>query len=161
MRIDFSERFALPVEEIFSYFISPADWGRLYGFVGARDLGSGWFAIGIKGFPFPLVAKTTALEPNRLVRWTFRGFWRGEGEVRFIPSQNSVLVEGYEEISVRYLSLLSPLVERLLLDSRFRAIWHLGWHRLRKRERSHTPEGSHAAVGEPPHEPASQQAPPG
>ncbi len=79
MLITFSEQFTLPVEEVFSYFASPADWARLYGSTGVRDLGSGWFAVGIKGFPFPLVAKSTEVETDRLVRWTFRGFWRGEG----------------------------------------------------------------------------------
>jgi hypothetical protein len=157
MRIDFSERFELPAEEVFSYFVSPADWGRLYGFVGVRDLGSGWFAIGIKGFPFPLVAKTTALEPNKLVRWTFRGFWRGEGEVRFTSSPNSVLVEGYEEIGVRYLFLLSRIVERLLLESRFQAIWKLGWRRLRKREHSSSPTAPPVAAGDPLPNPSLQR----
>ena len=136
MRITFSERFALPVDEVFSYFASTADWSRLYGSSGVRDLGSGWYAVGIKGFPFPLVARTTLVEANRLVRWTFRGFWRGEGEVRFTASPGSVLVEGYEDIAVRWLFFLSPAVERLFLESRFRAIWQLGWRRLRKRERA-------------------------
>lgn len=136
MRITFSERFALPVDEVFSYFASPADWSRLYGFSGVRDRGSGWYAVGIRGFPFPLVARTTRVEPNRLVRWTFRGFWRGDGEVRFTSSPGAVLVEGHEEIAVRWLFFLSPLVERLFLESRFRAIWQLGWRRLRKREHS-------------------------
>lgn len=136
MRITFSERFALPVDEVFSYFASPADWARLYGFAGVRDLGSGWYAVGIKNFPFPLVAKSTVVDPNRLVRWTFRGFWRGEGEVRFTSSPGSVLVEGYEEIAVRWLFFLSPVVERLLLESRFHAIWQLDWRRLRKREQA-------------------------
>lgn len=135
MRIDFRERFALPVEDVFSYFASPADWGRLYGFVGVRDLGDGWFAVALKGFPFPLVAKTIAIEPNELVRWRFRGFWRGGGEVRLTSSPGSVLVEGHEEIGIRWLFFLSPVLERLLLESRFRAIWQLGWRRLRKRER--------------------------
>jgi hypothetical protein len=134
MRLEFSERFALPVGEVFGYFASPADWGRLYGFAGVRDLGDGWFAVGLKGFPFPLVAKTTLVEPNRIVRWTFRGFWRGEGEVRFTPADGSVLVEGFEEIAVRPLWVLSPVAERLFLRERFQAVWALGWKRLRKRE---------------------------
>ena len=52
--ITFSERFTLPVQEVFSYLASLTDWARLYGFVGVRDLGSGWFAIGLAGLPFPL-----------------------------------------------------------------------------------------------------------
>jgi hypothetical protein len=134
MRIDFDERFALPVAEVFGYFATPADWGRLYGFVGGRDLGDGWFAVGLAGFPFPLVAKNTVCVPNELVRWTFRGFWRGEGEVRFTAEPGGVRVEGFEAIGPRWLPLLSPLVERLFLEKRFRAIWALGWRRLRKRE---------------------------
>jgi hypothetical protein len=134
MLIRFSERFALPVEEVFRYFASPAEWPRLYGFAGARDLGSGWFAVGIKKFPFSLVAKATLVEPNQRVRWVFRGFWRGSGEVRFTASSGSLLVEGYEDISVRWLSFLSPVAERFFLESRFRAIWQLGWRRLRKLE---------------------------
>ena len=140
MLITFSERFALPVEEVFSYFATPADWVRLYGSAGVRDLGSGWYAVGIKGFPFPLVAKSTVVEPYRLVRWTFRGFWRGEGEIRFIPSPGSVLLEGYERAAVRWLFFLSPIVERLLLESRFRKMWELGWRRLHKREPPRNPE---------------------
>lgn len=140
MLITFSERFALPVEEVFSCFATPADWVRLYGSAGVRDLGSGWYAVSIKGFPFPLVAKSTVVEPGRLVRWTFRGFWRGEGEIRFAPSPGSVLLEGYERAGVRWLFFLSPIVERLLLESRFRKMWELGWHRLHKHEPPRNPE---------------------
>lgn len=122
------------MEEVFAYFASPADWGRLYGFVGVRDLGDGWFAVGLKSFPFPLVAKTTTLEPNQRVRWTFRGFWRGDGEVRFGSSPAGTEIVGYEEIGIRWLFGLSPVVERLFLESRFHAIWQLGWKRLRQRE---------------------------
>lgn len=134
MLITFSERFDLPVEEVFAYFATPADWVRLFGFSGVRDLGGGWFAVGLRGFPFPLVAKVTDLEPDRRVRWTFRGFWRGEGEVRFGSSPGSVLVEGHERIAVRWLFFLSPVVERLFLESRLRALWQSGWRRLRKQE---------------------------
>jgi hypothetical protein len=161
MRIDFSEEFALPVEEVFSCFASPADWGRLYGSVGVRDLGAGWFAVGLRGFPFPLVARTTALEPNRSVRWTFRGFWRGEGEVRFTPSSESVLVEGYEVIGVRWLYFLSPVIEPLLLEPRFHAIWQLGWRRLRRRESSLPTDGARGAVGEPPPRASGHRTPSG
>jgi len=161
MLITFSERFTLPVEEVFSYFASPADWGRLYGSAGVRDLGSGWFAIGLKGFPFPLVAKSTVVEDNKRVCWTFRGFWRGEGEIRFTPSAGSVLLEGHERVAVRWLFFLSPVVERLLLESQFRTIWQLGWRRLHKREHSVRPISSHATTGSPRPDPSPQQTPPG
>lgn len=135
MIIRFDERFALPVEEIHSYFQTQADWIRLYGFAGrVEDRGDGWFAVPLQSFPFPLVAKITALEPNARVHWTFRGFWRGDGEVRFSVTDGRTRVEGFERISIRCLSVLSPLVEKPFLESRFRALWERGWRRLRKRE---------------------------
>ena len=135
MKITFNERFRLPVAEVYQYFRTPADWTRLYGLVGdPDDLGDGWYAIGLKSFPFPLVARNTEHEPERLVRWVFRGFWRGKGEVRFVETDDGVVVSGFEEIAVRWLLFLSPLVEKALLERRFRTIWEIGWHRLRKRE---------------------------
>jgi hypothetical protein len=134
MIVEFKERFRLPVAEVYSYFETPADWTRLYGLAGdTRDLGDGWFAVALQRFPFPLVARNTAQTPNEMVRWVFRGFWRGRGEVRFSETADGVLVEGFEEISVRWLFFLSPLVERLFLERSFRTIWGIGWHRLRKR----------------------------
>jgi len=147
MIIKFRERLALPVETVFGYFESPANWPQLYGFAGGRDLGDGWFAVGIKGFPFPLVARSTLVEPNRQVRWVFKGFWRGEGEIRFTPSGEHVVVEGYERIGMRWLLPLSPVLERLFLEERFRAIWQLGWRRLRKLESAEASAGEHRWVG--------------
>ena len=139
MIIRFSERFRLPVSEVYSYFETPADWTRLYGLAGdPRDLGDGWFEIALKRFPFPLVAKNTAQIPDEMVQWVFRGFWRGEGEVRFVETADGVMVEGYERISVRWLFFLSPLFERMFLERSFRAIWGIGWHRLRKTEAAET-----------------------
>ena len=135
MIIKFQHAFSLPVEELYSYFQTPADWTRLYGLAGdVKDLGSGWYAVPLKRFPFPLVAKNTEQKVNEFVSWAFRGFWRGRGEVRFTASPTGVVVEGYEEISVRYLFFLSPLIERLFLERSFRSIWEIGWRRLRKRE---------------------------
>ncbi len=91
-----------------------------------KDNGDGWFAVTLKGFPFPLVARNTENEPNERVRWVFRGFWRGRGKVRFSPAAGGVIVEGYEEIAARWLSFLSPLVKRLFLERRFHAIWATG-----------------------------------
>ena len=138
MRVSFDETFALPVGEVFSYFRSPRDWTRLYGLMGeVKDLGEGWFSVPLKWFPFPLVAKNTRLEPQRLVHWTFRGFWRGEGEVVLSATDGGVRVMGYEEISVRYLGPLSRVVEKLLLERTFHAIWRSGWRRLsRQAERA-------------------------
>jgi uncharacterized membrane protein len=133
MILRFHEGFDLPVEEVYGYFRTPADWTRLYGIFGeVKDRGDGWFAVPLKSFPFPLVAKITEDEPMKRVRWIFRGFWRGTGEVRFAERPDGVTVEGYEEIAVRPLGLLSSLVERLLLERRFRAIWAHGWRRLRR-----------------------------
>jgi hypothetical protein len=137
MIIRFNEQFNLAAAEVYSYFHTPADWTRLYGLAGdSKDLGDGWYAIALKHFPFPLVAKNTDQEANKVVRWVFRGFWRGRGEVRFVETTNGVIVEGFEEIAVQWLFFFSPLVERLFLERRFRAIWEIGWHRLRKREAS-------------------------
>jgi len=51
-----------------------------------------------------------------------------------MESPNGVVVEGYEEIAVRWLFFLSPLIEHLILERSFHSIWEIGWHRLRKRE---------------------------
>ncbi len=137
MYIKFSEQFSLPVEEVYSKFQTPADWARVFGFPGdSKDLGEGWYAVSLKNFPFPLVVKHVAQEPDKLVRWVFRGFWRGRGEVRFASNADGVLVEGFEEISVRPLLFFSVVLEKLLLERGFRAIWGIGWHRLRKIESS-------------------------
>ncbi|MBM5810926.1 MAG: hypothetical protein FJ191_03015 [Gammaproteobacteria bacterium] len=133
MLIEFRERFELPVGQVFAYFRSPRDWARLYGLAGTvRDLGDGWIAVPLKSFPFPLVAKNTEVRPDAYVRWVFRGFWAGTGEVRFTGSDGATLVEGYERIGIRWLGPLSRPVEKLFLEQQFRAIWALGWRRLRR-----------------------------
>lgn len=135
MRIEFSEFVPRPVDEVYGYFRTPADWVRLYGLVGAvTDRGDGWYAVPLKHFPFPLVAKITRLEPFQLVQWRLGGFWRGTGEVRFAMKPGGVQVEGYEEISARWLPGLSRLFERLFMEREFRRIWSLGWSRLRSTE---------------------------
>jgi uncharacterized membrane protein len=135
MIIRFEEQFEMPVEEIYRYFKTPMDWPRLYGAFGeVKDRGGGWVAVPLRGFPFPLVAKTTHDEPLRRVCWIFRGFWRGTGEVRFRERPGGVIVEGFEEIAIRPLGFLSPIVESLMLERRFRGIWEHGWRRLRKGE---------------------------
>ena len=150
MIIRFREEVALPVAEVYPYFQSPADWVRLYGFAGqVEDRGNGWYAVPLRRFHFPLVARITRTEPGQLVRWVFRGFWRGEGEVRFHSHPGGTIIEGYEQIAVRWLFVLSPLVERLVLERQFRRIWALGWRRLR----------AQAASGQSPN--AARQYPPG
>lgn len=134
MIVRFHHQFDLPSGEVYDYFRSPADWPRLFGLASdVKNLGDDWFAVPLHRFPFPLVARNTENEPNRRVCWKFRGFWRGQGEVRFTETVGGVVVEGYEEIAVRWLFFLSPLIERLFLQTRFEAIWDIGWRRLRKR----------------------------
>jgi hypothetical protein len=135
MIIRFKHEFSLPVEQVYTYFQTPADWVRLYGLAGeVKALDEGWYAVPLKNFPFPLIAKNTVQRPNEVVRWVFRGFWRGRGEVRFTECPVGVVVEGYEEIAVRWLFFFSPIIERLFLERSFRSTWEIGWHRLRKRE---------------------------
>jgi hypothetical protein len=135
MVIRFAELIRLPAGEVYDYFKSPADWVRLFGLAGdVRVLEDGWIVVPLARFPFPLVARVTASEPNRLVRWTFRGFWRGEGEVRLVQQLDGVLVEGCETISPRRLPLIGPLLERAFMQREFERIWALGWKRLRRRE---------------------------
>jgi hypothetical protein len=134
MIIRFKHEFELPRSEVYAYFRTPADWTRLFGLASdVRDYGDGWFAVPLKHFPFPLVARNIENEPNKRVRWVFRGFWRGRGEVCFSETASGVVVEGYEEIAVRWLSFVSPLIERLFLERQFNAIWEFGWRRLRRR----------------------------
>lgn len=133
MLLEFNEEFDSRVEEVYPYFRSPEDWPRLYGSFGeVQARGEGWFAVPLKRFPFPLVARITRDEPLKCVRWEFKGFWRGEGEVSFIPTTRGVTIRGYERISVRPLLWLSPLVERMLLERQFKAVWASGWRRLRR-----------------------------
>lgn len=135
VKVVFHERFRLPVDYLYSFFRSPRDWPRLYGLVGdVQDRGDGWVAVPLKSFPFPLVARNTDAVPNELVRWTFRGFWRGEGEVRFYRDGEFTVLDGYERISIRWLGGLSAFVERLFLQRAFESIWNLGWRRLHKAE---------------------------
>ena len=146
VRLEFSEFIPRPAQQVFAYFQSPADWIRLYGFAGrVADRGDGWYAVPLKRFPFPLVAKVTALEPFRLVRWQFRGFWKGDGEVRLVAHDGGVQVEGHEQISARWLPGISPLLERLFMEREFRRIWALGWRRLRNPEHV-SPTGAPASA---------------
>ncbi len=135
MRIQFDESFELPIEHVFDYFKSPSDWASLYGLAGeVEDRGEGWWAVPLKSFPFPLVARNTDLELNEYVRWEFNGFWHGFGEVRFTTDGTRTRVTGQEIIAIRWLFFLSPLVEQLFLKAPFEGIWRFGWKRLHKQE---------------------------
>jgi len=132
----FHEEFELPAAEVYSFFRSPTEWPRIFGFAGAvEDRGEGWYAVPLHRFPFPLVARMTRDEPERHLRWEFRGFWRGEGEARLAPTASGgVAVDGSERIGVRWLGPLSWVVEKLFLERGFRRVWAVGWQRLRKLE---------------------------
>ncbi len=133
MLIEFEERVDLHAADVYPYFKSPRDWPRLYGSFGeAEDRGGGWYAVPLKSFPFPLVARVTHDEPNKAVSWSFRGFWRGEGHVSFEPSPGGVVIRGHERISVRPAGFLSPVLERMFLERSFRKLWESGWRRLRR-----------------------------
>jgi hypothetical protein len=137
MYIEFDESFTQAVETLYPIFRTPNAWPTLYGSFGAiEDRGGGWYAVPLKRFPFPLVARITADEPLRRVAWEFGGFWKGEGEVSFSVSPAGTRITGFERIAVRPLGVLSPLVERLLLEARFRAVWASGWKRLRRQAAS-------------------------
>ena len=133
MLIQFDNVFDLPVEEAYAYFRTPRDWPRLFGAFGeVEDRGEGWFAVPLRRFPFPLVARITRDEPRRCVEWEFRGFWKGLGQVTFEPTSAGVAIRGFERISARPLGRLARLVEPMLLEKRFRNVWESGWRRLRR-----------------------------
>ena len=142
MLIQFDHEFDLTVEEAYSYFRTPRDWPRLFGSFGeVEDGGQGWYAVPLRRFPFPLVAKITRDEPLRCVEWEFKGFWRGEGQVCFVRRDGGVAIRGFERISARPLGWLAPLVEPVLLERRFRRVWEAGWRRLRREAASRTGRG--------------------
>jgi hypothetical protein len=133
MRVEFDEEFGLPVEEVYPYFRSPADWPRLFGAFGqVKDRGEGWHSVPLRGFPFPLVTRITRDEPLNLVHWEFKGLWGGEGHVAFTPTSRGTVIRGFEQISPRPLLFLAPLAERLFLARRFERVWESGWRRLRR-----------------------------
>jgi len=139
MLIKFDEELELPVNDVYPYFRTPKDWPRLYGAFGeVEDRGDGWYAVPLRRFPFPLVARVTRDEPRSAVRWEFGGSWRGEGEVRFTPTARGVAVQGYEDITLRPLRWIAPIVERLFLEPRFRKVWESGWRRLRRQAAGRT-----------------------
>jgi hypothetical protein len=146
MRIDFREELPITATHCYSYFRSPRDWTRLYGMFGeVEDRGDGWWAVPLRGFPFPLVARVDVDEPDRRVHWTFGGIWHGEGEVVLEDSPGGVTVSGFEEIGVRW---LPRAIERALaaafLERRFRGIWAHGWRRLRREGRTQEPARARA-----------------
>jgi hypothetical protein len=150
MIIRFREAFALSAAEVYPYFRSPADWVRLYGFAGAAyDGGNGWYAVPLKGLPFPLVARITVAEPPRRASWCFKGYSRGDSEIRLEEFPGGVVVEGHERLAVRWLWFFSPLVQRFFLERAFRRVWRIGWERLRKHEPTGQPRDGRSHNGSP------------
>lgn len=139
MYLRFSEEFNLPPRQVFRYFATPADWASLYGAAGTtKARGHGWYSIPLKHFPFPLVARNAEVQPDRLVRWVFGGFWRGVGEVQLTGSGGSTLVEGFEYITAHGLWLLATPFEKRFMTAEFERIWSLGWERIRRNESEHS-----------------------
>jgi len=131
MLIEFDREFAIPVEEAYSYFRTPPDWPRLFGSFGeVENRGQGWYAVPLRNFPFPLVARMTRDEPLNCVAWEFGGFWRGEGQVSFVAKGRGVAIRGFERISARPLGWLAPAVEPFLMQKRFEKVWESGWRKL-------------------------------
>jgi hypothetical protein len=135
MYLQFREEFDLPAHRIFQYFATPADWAMLYGAAGGTKVrGDGWYVVPLKRFPFPLVARNVEVQPDRLVRWIFGGFWRGVGEVRLIESGDTTIVEGFEYITAHGLWQLATPFEQRFMTAEFERIWALGWDRIRRNE---------------------------
>ncbi|MEN8233746.1 MAG: SRPBCC family protein [Actinomycetota bacterium] len=132
MHLEFDETFDLPPAEIYDYFKTPQDWGRLYGAFGdVTDRGDGWFAVPMRRSPFPLVAKMTVTEPETEAAWDFKGFWKGHGEVHLEAIDGGTRVTGYETVTIPRLLGLGPLLEKRL-EPFLVAVWESGWRRLRK-----------------------------
>lgn len=135
MYLRFREEFDLPASRIFPYFATPADWARLYGSAGETKVRSdGWYAVPLKRFPLPLLARNVEAEPDRHVRWVFGGFWRGVGEVRLTETGERTVVEGFEYITAHGLWLLATRFETRFMTREFERIWALGWDRVRRGE---------------------------
>ena len=131
MRLEFDVFTALPPEQVYDFFKTPLDWPRLFTAFGpATERNDGWTTVPIRRSPIPLIARITTDEPQR-VAWDLRGFWRGDGEVRFEDIARGTRVTGYEQIEVPRLLGLGRLIEKWA-EPRFALVWESGWRRLRK-----------------------------
>jgi hypothetical protein len=137
MYLEFREEFELPINEVYSYFKTPADWTRLYGEIKPpKKLPDGRQVVYLKKFPFPLVAKVVEDQHEKKVRWILSRFWRGIGEIQFSRIGNKTVVEGYEYVIPFGFWILAPILERLVIKKQFQNIWDFGWNVLRKREKN-------------------------
>lgn len=135
MYLHFKEEFKLPVQEVYPYFETPADWAKLYGAVKpSRVLNDGWYSIPLKMFPFPLVARNVSRQKEKKVRWVFGGFWRGVGEINFSNGNEKTVIEGFEYIVPHGLWIFSSIFETCFMEKEFKRIWNLGWKRIRRHE---------------------------
>lgn len=133
MHLAFREEIGLKPADIYDFMRTPAGWTRLYGSFGkVTDRGDGWYAVPLRRWPFPLVARVVEDDPERRVVWEFGGFWRGIGEVNLEPTLRGTLVTGHETVYIPRLLGLGRVIERHVLEPAFRAIWESGWRRLRR-----------------------------
>ncbi len=133
MRIEFEQSVKMSPAEAYACFRSPESWACVSGVFGkVAPLADGWFSLSLAGFPVPLRAKITREDPYRRVAWKIAGFFEGEGEVSFEPTDDGVIVFGYERLEAKWLPLLAPMLERLYLERRFRKLWAHGLRRLRR-----------------------------
>ena len=132
MRLEFDVTTRLSPEQVYDFFRTPADWPRLFPAFGqATTRGDGWFSIPMRRSPIPLIAKNTVAEPGKRMAWDLRGFWKGDGEVRFDAIATGTRVTGHEEVILPRLLGFGTLLERWT-QPRFAAVWEGGWRRLRK-----------------------------
>jgi hypothetical protein len=133
VKIEFCEEIPLPPAEIYRYLRSPRDWVELYGSFGEVEArGEGWYAVPLRRWPFPLVARVTEQVAERRVAWELTGFWTGHGEIVLEPSGQGTLVSGQETVRIPRLLGIGRMLERRIFEARFRAIWDSGWRRLRR-----------------------------
>lgn len=133
MRLEFDVVAALPPEAVHDFLKTPSDWPRLFtAFRPVTLRKDGWTTVPIRRSPIPLIAKITTDEPRR-VAWDLRGFWKGDGEVRFEDIGEGTRITGYEQIDLPHFLGLGRLIEKSA-EPRFGVVWESGWRRLRKME---------------------------
>lgn len=133
MLIEFDEKINIKPEIVYSYFQTPAHWANLFSAFGKTTRkADGWYIVPLKKFPIPLVAQITRDEPNKVVAWTFKGFWRGKGEVIIKIIDGGVHISGFESISLSWLPLFSKILERYYFNRKFQLIWASGWRKLKQ-----------------------------
>lgn len=132
MHLDFDETFPITPAEAYRWCETPQNWPGLFGaFTKVTDRGDGWYAVWIRHTPLPLITKITVAIPHERVAWDFRGFWRGDGALRFAETPAGARITGHETITIPGPRLVAEPLERSL-EPGFAAVWESGWRRLRK-----------------------------